>query len=261
MDTNELDRLAAEVKSALTHNAGSVSERTAQGNAPAECPRLVTEEYVRAAHIRGETVVRVVPGAVITPLAKDALALYRMAVASALATRATQSPPALPAASNGGEPGSNRKRVAGTASRAAGTATHVAVGVVATAKVEPLVVETLRRSGQSIVRVQGSSRKAGHLARSVAGTVASGQADWGVVVDETGLVGAAIANRVKGVRAACCNDTASAKSARERLAANVLCMGADIVAPALMREIVTLWIATPPSMEPETAALLDGLGE
>jgi ribose 5-phosphate isomerase B len=259
MDTNELDRLAAEVnaalvRSALARNADGLPELTPQGSAPAECPRLVTEEYVRAAHIRGETVVRVVPGAVITPLAKDALALYRMAVASVLPTRAAQSPPALPVASTGGEPGSNRKRVAGTA-------THVAVGVVATAKVEPLVVETLRRSGQSIVRVQGSSRKAGHLARSVAGTVASGQADWGVVIDETGLVGAAIANRVKGVRAACCNDMASAKSARERLAANVLCMGADIVAPALMREIITLWIATPPGMEPDTAVLLDGLGE
>ena len=242
MDTNELERLRAEVKAALNRRDTTPPARVGTGSGPAP-PRLVTEECVLAAHARGESLIRVAPGAIITPLARDALARFGIAVASALGQqRPADDHPAVRA----GKPASGAARVA--------------VGVVATCTGEPLLVEALRAAGQAVVRVPGSARKGALLARRVAGAVASGQADWGVVVDETGLAAAAVANRVKGVRAACCNDVASARAARERIAANVLCMGADIVAPALMREILTIWLTTEPQISPEIAAILDGTG-
>ena len=53
------------------------------------------------------------------------------------------------------------------------------------------------------------------------------------------------ANKVHGVRAALCNDLHLAELSRRHNDANVLAMGGRIVAPALAKEIVTTWLATP----------------
>ena len=53
------------------------------------------------------------------------------------------------------------------------------------------------------------------------------------------------ANKVPGVRAALCNDLFTARLSRQHNDANVLAIGARIVAPELAREILTLWLATP----------------
>jgi ribose 5-phosphate isomerase B len=53
------------------------------------------------------------------------------------------------------------------------------------------------------------------------------------------------ANKVRGVRAGLCNDLFTARLAREHNDANVLAMGARVVAPAYAREIVAVWLATP----------------
>ena len=52
------------------------------------------------------------------------------------------------------------------------------------------------------------------------------------------------ANKVRGVRAALCNDLYSARMSREHNDANVLAMAGRIVAPGLADEIVTLWLNT-----------------
>ena len=52
------------------------------------------------------------------------------------------------------------------------------------------------------------------------------------------------ANKVRGVRAALCNDLYTARMSREHNDANVLAMGGRIVAPGLADEIVTLWLNT-----------------
>ena len=53
------------------------------------------------------------------------------------------------------------------------------------------------------------------------------------------------ANKVRGIRAALCHDLFTARLSREHNDANVLAMGARIVAPALAIEIVRVWLATP----------------
>jgi ribose 5-phosphate isomerase B len=52
------------------------------------------------------------------------------------------------------------------------------------------------------------------------------------------------ANKVRGVRAALCNDLYTARLSREHNDANVLSLGGRIVAPGLADEILALWLST-----------------
>ena len=82
-------------------------------------------------------------------------------------------------------------------------------------------------------------------AEAVANAVASGQAYLGIVLDSAGIGSAIAANKVPGVRAALCYDRATARNSREHNDANVLTLGAKLLAPEAAREIVALWLATP----------------
>ena len=82
-------------------------------------------------------------------------------------------------------------------------------------------------------------------ARRVAEDVAAHRADLGILVCGSGIGMAIAANKVRGVRASLCNDLYTARLARQHNDANVLGMGARIVAPTLAMEIVRVWLATP----------------
>jgi|GEM_PF-499014 len=244
MDQQELERLVAQVKQALADRRQPASPAREEPDGAPPPPRLVTEAVVMAAAKSGEKTILIAPGAIVTPLAHDALRKFGIALASVLPGKpapqaARQSPLSGVRPADGG---------------------RVALGVVPTARaLEQVIAEELRRAGLVMLRVPSPVREAAHLARQVAGAVSGGQANWGMVVDETGLVGAAIANRVPGVLAATCHDPLSARWARERLGANVLCVAAEAVAPALVREIVATWIATPAKTPPDVASLVNEL--
>ncbi len=76
----------------------------------------------------------------------------------------------------------------------------------------------------------------------VAEAVASGEAPWGLLICGTGIGMAITANKVPGVRAACCADPFSARMARAHNDANILTMGGRVVGPGLAREIVKAWL-------------------
>jgi ribose 5-phosphate isomerase B len=82
-------------------------------------------------------------------------------------------------------------------------------------------------------------------AEKVAGQVAGGQADCGILVCGTGLGMTLVANKVPGIRALPCNDTISAHFARAHNNGNVLTMGARLLDEATMQKIVDTWLATP----------------
>jgi ribose 5-phosphate isomerase B len=73
----------------------------------------------------------------------------------------------------------------------------------------------------------------------------SGQAERGIVLGGSGQGEQIAANKVRGVRAALCNDLFTARLSRQHNDANVLAIGARIVAPDLAGEILRLWLATP----------------
>lgn len=78
----------------------------------------------------------------------------------------------------------------------------------------------------------------------VARAVRDGRADRGIVLGGSGQGEQIVANKVRGIRAALCNDLFTAILSREHNDANVLAMGARIVAPALAREILRIWLVT-----------------
>ena len=83
------------------------------------------------------------------------------------------------------------------------------------------------------------------FARKVAERVAAHHVDFGVVICGTGLGVAMTANKVRGIRAAPCNDTLAARFARSHNNANVLTLGGRIVDPATAEKILDVWLATP----------------
>lgn len=80
---------------------------------------------------------------------------------------------------------------------------------------------------------------------AVARAVAEGAAERGILLGGSGQGEQIAANKVHGVRAALCNDLYTASLSREHNDANVLTIGARIVAPTLAKEIVRLWLAAP----------------
>jgi ribose 5-phosphate isomerase B len=79
---------------------------------------------------------------------------------------------------------------------------------------------------------------------AAAHAVVRGDADRGIVLGGSGQGEQIAANKVHGIRASLCNDLFTAMLAREHNDANVLAIGARIVAPALAREIARIWLAT-----------------
>ncbi len=83
------------------------------------------------------------------------------------------------------------------------------------------------------------------FAEAVGNAVASREAWLGIVLDSAGIGSSIAANKVPGVRAALCYDRATARNSREHNDANVLTLGAKLIAPEAAREIVALWLSTP----------------
>jgi ribose 5-phosphate isomerase B len=82
------------------------------------------------------------------------------------------------------------------------------------------------------------------FARAVALSVAGGESDLGIIVCSTGIGSCIAANKLKGVRAALCQDTFCAHMTRLHNDANVLCLGSNVVGPLLAQEIANTFVST-----------------
>ena len=83
------------------------------------------------------------------------------------------------------------------------------------------------------------------IANAACQAIVSGQCDRGILICGTGIGISMAANKVKGIRAACCSDYFSAKYTRLHNDANVLCMGGRVVGPGLATELVEVFLSTP----------------
>ncbi len=75
--------------------------------------------------------------------------------------------------------------------------------------------------------------------------VAEGKAWRGVIVDGAGIGSCVVANKVPGVRAACCHDEFVARNAREHNDTNVLTLGSRTVGSEVCKAIMKTWLETP----------------
>jgi ribose 5-phosphate isomerase B len=106
----------------------------------------------------------------------------------------------------------------------------------------------LRDEGHDVVDLGTDSEEAvdyPDIVAAAARAVADGRADRAIVLGGSGQGEQIVANKVRGVRAALCNDLYLADLSRRHNDANVLAMGGRIVAPPLAAEIVRAWLATP----------------
>ena len=81
-------------------------------------------------------------------------------------------------------------------------------------------------------------------AKEVCDDVINNTLDKAILVCGTGIGISIAANKVKGIRAACCSDYYSAKLTRQHNAANVLCMGGRVVGEGLACELVDIFLKT-----------------
>jgi ribose 5-phosphate isomerase B len=80
------------------------------------------------------------------------------------------------------------------------------------------------------------------ICAAVAREAVSGRADLGIVIGGSGQGEQIAANKVRGARAALCNDLFTARLARQHNDANVLSFGGRIVAPELAEEILRVFL-------------------
>jgi ribose 5-phosphate isomerase B len=83
------------------------------------------------------------------------------------------------------------------------------------------------------------------FAYAVAKRVSAGEVERGILICGTGLGMCIAANKVRGVRAASCQDLITAEMSRRHNDANVLCLSADLLGEELMDQMVRTWLATP----------------
>ena len=74
--------------------------------------------------------------------------------------------------------------------------------------------------------------------------VTAGECDKAVLCCGTGIGISMAANKVKGIRAACCSDYFSAKMTRAHNDANILCLGGRVVGQGLAAELVDVFLST-----------------
>lgn len=72
--------------------------------------------------------------------------------------------------------------------------------------------------------------------------IQGGEAELGILVCGTGIGMSIAANKHKGIRAACCSDTFSARLTRLHNNSNVLCLGARVLGAGLAIDLVNEFI-------------------
>ncbi len=117
----------------------------------------------------------------------------------------------------------------------------------AAGELKPLLLELIGELGHEVIDVGVAAGEAVDYpipGEKVGRLVACKEADLGVLVCGTGVGISLAANKVKGIRAAACSDTATARLIREHNNANVIAIGARIVGAELAKDIVKAFLTT-----------------
>src|ERR1017187_10284542 len=102
------------------------------------------------------------------------------------------------------------------------------------------IIEELRKMGHQVTDLGTNSADPvdyPDYARAVAQAVLQGRAERAVLICGSGAGACVAANKFRGIRAATCHDSFSARQCVEDDDVNVLCMGARVVGPELAVEL------------------------
>lgn len=115
-------------------------------------------------------------------------------------------------------------------------------------EVKEALVAMLRRAGYRVTDMGTDSARScdyPDYAERVASAVSAGTVDRGVLLCGTGIGMEIAANKFPGVRAAVVWDHTTAEVSRTHNDANVVCLGARLLSPQTVLELVRLWLGVP----------------
>jgi RpiB/LacA/LacB family sugar-phosphate isomerase len=107
------------------------------------------------------------------------------------------------------------------------------------------IAAALEQAGHEVVDVGTHSADSvdyPDYARAIGEALAAGRAERGVLVCGSGIGASVAANKIRGVRAALCHDTYSARQGVEHDDMNVLCLGSCVIGSELAMELVNVFV-------------------
>ena len=107
------------------------------------------------------------------------------------------------------------------------------------------VIDHIKNRGFEPVDVGTYSTDSCHYptyASAVCEKILGGECELGILICGTGIGMSIAANKHKGIRAACCSDTFSARLTREHNDANVLCFGERVCGVGLAIDLVDAFL-------------------
>ena len=110
------------------------------------------------------------------------------------------------------------------------------------------IIDTLRSMQHEVLDIGTEGAESvdyPDFAYEVAKRVSKNEMDRGLLICGTGIGMSMAANKVRGVRAAACQDTLTAEMSRRHNDANVLCLSADLVGEDQMAQMIRIWLDTP----------------
>ena len=123
----------------------------------------------------------------------------------------------------------------------------ISVGADERLHVVEVALDYLKEKGHEVAWYgpeKGGTQPWPDIARRVALDVQSAEADEGILFCWTGTGVSMAANKVKGIRAALCDDAETARGARLWNDANVLCMSMRRTSEVVVKEILDMWYST-----------------
>jgi ribose 5-phosphate isomerase B len=187
---------------------------------------LISEQTVRDAVREGKTTIALPAGTLVTPMAADLA----------------------------GQKGIRFTREAAAAQESVQPAQPPGGGVVVFGsdhggfELKGLLIEYVRSLGYPVADVGTASAEPcdyPDFAYAVGKSVADGNAWRGVMIDGAGIGSCVVANKIPGVRAACCHSEFVARNAREHNDTNVLTLGSRVLGTEVCKAIVKAWLETP----------------
>ena len=107
------------------------------------------------------------------------------------------------------------------------------------------MIETARLAGWEVLDLGTNSLRSvdyPDYAEKLGRAIQAGQAERGILLCGSGIGACIAANKLRGIYAGVCHDTYSAHQGVEHDDMNVLCLGARIIGPELVKEIVRAFL-------------------
>ncbi|GAB4420960.1 MAG: RpiB/LacA/LacB family sugar-phosphate isomerase [Anaerolineales bacterium] len=141
---------------------------------------------------------------------------------------------------------------------------RISVGADERLQVVNTALDYLKENGHQIIwhgPDAGDTQPWPDVARRVALDVQSAEADEGILFCWTGTGVSIAANKVRGIRAALCDDAETARGARLWNNANVLCLSMRRTSDVMLKEILDMWFSTSYQPNPTDDACLRIIAE